>query len=256
MKLKNKVLATALGIATLTGGMLITNQTYASAIAYTNNGGTLTNYESELENVKMLVDTQSGLIAINTYKDIKIGLNSSNLFVANTNYKLKIVGKDDISKWSKFSIKLVNSSGVTLKTIELSTTSTIKTDASMPYSVYTSTATFSSEEAFYVVITDSSSSLMGDSVSERIFDSISIIEADITAPVITISNDNLTYDVGTNNMSPTQIVAAYSSATDNIDGNVSTYLVSSNVDFNVVGRYTIVVGATDNAGNQSLAYIC
>ena len=58
MKLKTKVLLGALGVTALTGGMLLINQTQASAIAYNNNGGTsYTNKDGvELTNIKNNVD--------------------------------------------------------------------------------------------------------------------------------------------------------------------------------------------------------
>ena len=254
MKIKNKVLATALGIATLTGGMLLANQTNASAIAYSNNGGALTDGGTTLENVKMTVTTAGGMIPMQNFNDFIISSSTSQLFSANKNYKITIVTSWDFSNVSSLKINLIDANGNNLKSVSLTTTSEMKTDASMPYHIYTSTGTISATQEFKIKLSDATMAMDG-SLSERTFDSISVVEADTTAPTITISQNNLTYEVGTNNITATQIATAFSSANDNNDGAVSTYLVSSNVDFNTVGRYTIVVGAKDSAGNESLGYI-
>lgn len=254
MKIKNKVLATALGIATLTGGMLLANQTNASAIAYSNNGGALTDGGTTLENVKMTVTTAGGMIPMQNFNDFIISSSTSQLFSANKNYKITIVTSWDFSNVSSLKINLIDANGNNLKSVSLTTTSELKTDASMPYHIYTSTGTISATQEFKIKLSDATMAMDG-SLSERTFDSISVVEADTTAPTITISQNNLTYEVGTNNITAIQIATAFSSANDNNDGVVSTYLVSSNVDFNKVGRYTIVVGAKDSAGNESTANV-
>ena len=255
MKLKNKIIALALGIAILTGCVFLTKQTNVGALAYSNNGGSLTDGGTTLSNVKMTITTQSGMIPIQNYNDFIISKSTSSLFNANKSYNVDILMKDvTINSIPNLKMQLINSSGGVISNVSYNKKEEVTNNGNMTQTYRVRiTATVSASQSFRIKLTDSSMSMDG-SLNERLLESVKVVETDTVAPVINLYQSEITYNVGINNITPTQIVAIQT-AIDDVDGNVATYLVSSNVDFNKVGRYTIVVGAKDKAGNESTAYI-
>ena len=78
----------------------------------------------------------------------------------------------DFSNVSSLKINLIDANGNNLKSVSLTTTSEMKTDASMPYHIYTSTGTISATQEFKIKLSDATMAMDG-SLSERTFDSIS-----------------------------------------------------------------------------------
>ena len=76
---------------------------------------------------------------------------------------------------------------------------------------------------------------------------IIIITPDVTKPVITLLGDSeIRHEQGT------EYIDAGATATDNIDGDITDLIIiSSNVDSNVSGRYTVTYFVIDSAGNEA-----
>ena len=266
MKIKNKVILGALGVTALTGGMLLTNQTQASAIAYNNDGGsTYTNKDGvELTDIKMTdyYDDSAGFYWSWYYNPVKIKLNSSANFKANTNYNLIV--KVDANSYviSDFSIKLYNASDKAIKTVSFTKTdSSTVTDGGMTtIPQYTLTATISATEDFYVVLNDSSTleyANYGDDtgLGDINISLIKIEEVDSVAPVITAEKTEYIVEVNATGMTQGVVATMFGvTATDAKDGVVEWYIKETNYNASEVGRYYFVIGAKDSAGNESTIY--
>ncbi len=71
---------------------------------------------------------------------------------------------------------------------------------------------------------------------------------DTTAPVITLTGTSpVTLELGTN------YTDAGATATDNVDGAITSILISNNVNINIVGVYQVVYQAIDSSGNIGTA---
>ena len=77
--------------------------------------------------------------------------------------------------------------------------------------------------------------------------SFTVTVLDETPPVITLNGDpEITIPAGSG-----PYVDPGATAVDNADGNIAVVIDSSAVDTNVPGTYTVIISATDNAGNSS-----
>lgn len=252
MKIKNKVLLGALGITALTGGMLLTQQTQASALAYANViSGSYKNVSgTELTGVAMTVDIQTSMVQISKYNDFKIKLDSSNNFKANTNYNINIKINDmEVSGLSKFSINLYNASNELIKTVSYTAKDGWVGNPPSGNPEVSLTASINASEAFYIVLSDTTTVIGSGSLEEMLFNSIVVEEADSVAPTISVYNSDVTVAVGeVTTIAPARFGA---SATDDRDGSVDTYVKSTNFNGSAVGRYYVILAAKDAAGNEA-----
>lgn len=84
---------------------------------------------------------------------------------------------------------------------------------------------------------------------------ITVTVVDTTAPVIT-ADAGITYEGGSALPSDAEFLAAiHASATDIVDGNVAVTTDLSRVQMNVPGAYTVVLSATDAAGNTATSNV-
>ena len=263
MKIKNKVILGALGVTALTGGMLLTNQTQASAIAYNNDrGSSYTNVDGvELTDIIMTDYYEDmGMYWSWYYNPVKVKLNSSTNFKANTNYNLTVQVVATESEISDFSIKLYNSSNSAIKTVSFNRTDkTYMDDGMQTHYLQELTATISATEDFYIVLNDASTleySDYGDNtgLGDINLSLIKVEEVDSVAPVITAEKTEYTIEVGDsyNNEHPGVVAQMFGvTATDDIDGAIDWYIKETNFDAMTVGRYYFIIGAKDSAGNES-----
>jgi len=90
--------------------------------------------------------------------------------------------------------------------------------------------------------------LASDNTDNKIITRSNVFNLDNTAPVITVNPATVTVYKGTTYMD-TGVTA-----TDNINGNITSSIVTSgNVNTNVAGSYTLTYNVSDSAGNAALA---
>lgn len=115
------------------------------------------------------------------------------------------------------------------------------------YSIDTSAIDFFSVGDYIAVFTATDTS--GNSSTAD----INVHITDTTAPLLTVANTDLTYEVGTPVLEGQVLVDAGVSVTDNSGENILPQIDTSAVNYNQIGTYTAEITAVDTSGNQAVA---